>query len=233
METAGAFIRGGGRSTSVAAGTMLVAPQATSWGQMRWGPGVHQRLRAGGGGFAGRAGSTSWNPQNTPSPLVLPSAEFTAEEAVNTQLTALMHCDEPWPGHGIQLAYEWGLDIGGMDPSLYFGFPKDLYHEDHFRVSFTTRVASHARTLMGPTALQCRLLQGQFSNQLPELLGARSYEIVSVQRCSDGDAPERWVVNVEVTDRAGVLHNFEFTLGRKQVGSRKGSLMTAMLRKGK
>ena len=31
--------------------------------------------------------------------------------------------------HGIQTFYEYGLDIGGMDRSLYFGKPgKDLYH---------------------------------------------------------------------------------------------------------
>ena len=36
------------------------------------------------------------------------------------------------PNHGIQTAYEYGFDIGGLDPSLYFGFRKDLYHFDHF-----------------------------------------------------------------------------------------------------
>ena len=36
------------------------------------------------------------------------------------------------PNHGLQTAYEYGLDIGGMDRSKYFGYPKDLYHFDHF-----------------------------------------------------------------------------------------------------
>jgi hypothetical protein len=70
----------------------------------------------------------SWNPQNTDQPLVLPSPQFSAEECVCAQLDALQKSNEPWQGHGIQLCYEFGLDIGGMDPSMYFGFPKDLYH---------------------------------------------------------------------------------------------------------
>jgi len=41
---------------------------------------------------------------------------------------------EPWcrPNHGIQTAYEFGEDIGGMERSRYFGYSKDLYHFDHF-----------------------------------------------------------------------------------------------------
>ena len=70
----------------------------------------------------------SWNPQNCDQPLVLPSPQFSAEEAVRVQLDALANSDQPWASHGIQLCYEFGVDIGGMDPSYYFGFPKDLYH---------------------------------------------------------------------------------------------------------
>jgi len=36
------------------------------------------------------------------------------------------------PNHGIQTAYEFGLDIGGMERSNYFGLRRDLYHFDHF-----------------------------------------------------------------------------------------------------
>ena len=36
------------------------------------------------------------------------------------------------PNHGIQTAYEFGLDIGGMERSKYFGLLRDLYHFDHF-----------------------------------------------------------------------------------------------------
>ena len=28
------------------------------------------------------------------------------------------------PNHGLQTAYEFGLDIGGMERSKYFGYPK-------------------------------------------------------------------------------------------------------------
>lgn len=28
--------------------------------------------------------------------------------------------------------YEFGVDVGGMDRSRYFGVPIDLYHYDHF-----------------------------------------------------------------------------------------------------
>ena len=124
------------------------------------------------------------------------------------QLDALMRCDLPWAAHGIQLAYAWGLDIGGLDPSMYFGFPKDLYHEDHYR--------------------------GQFANQLPELINAHSYEIEAVTQSSgNGDgAPEQWVVAVAVTAAGpGAVRRFDFHLARKQVGSRKGSLMTAMVKR--
>ena len=36
------------------------------------------------------------------------------------------------PNHGLQTAYEFGEDIGGMERSRYFGYSKDLYHFDHF-----------------------------------------------------------------------------------------------------
>ena len=66
------------------------------------------------------------------------------------------------PNHGVQTAYAWGEDIGGMERSRYFGYrylaftllpvvgcmqaercitgvvvmrSKDLYHFDHFLVS--------------------------------------------------------------------------------------------------
>lgn len=70
----------------------------------------------------------SWNPQNCDQPLVLPSPQFSAEDCVCAQLDALAKSNEPWQGHGIQLCYEFGVEIGGMEASMYFGFPKDLYH---------------------------------------------------------------------------------------------------------
>lgn len=38
----------------------------------------------------------------------------------------------PRMNHGIQTAYEFAADAGGMERSRYFGFSKDLYHLDHF-----------------------------------------------------------------------------------------------------
>jgi hypothetical protein len=149
----------------------------------------------------------SWNPQNTDQPLVLPSPQFTADECVSTQLDALSKSNEPWQGHGIQLCYEFGLDIGGMDPSLYFGFPKDLYHLDHF--------------------------MGQFQNYLPEMMNLTSYDIVeskqTVPESSPGKIDDVWEVVVDVVDKVGKVTRFTFELKRKKVGTRKGALMTYMI----
>ena len=79
----------------------------------------------------------SYNPQNTDQPTPLPTPEFGAQDTVAVQLDALAQCDDPWMNHGIQLCYEFGYDIGGLDRSMYFGFPKDLYHLDHFMVGCT------------------------------------------------------------------------------------------------
>lgn len=62
----------------------------------------------------------------------MPSPAFTPEQAVAAQLDALACNNSPWGNHGVQTAYEFAHDVGGMDPSLYFGIPKDLYHFDHF-----------------------------------------------------------------------------------------------------
>ena len=43
---------------------------------------------------------------------------------MGVQLEALQCNDEPWANHGVQTAYEFALDVGGLDPSWYFGFRK-------------------------------------------------------------------------------------------------------------
>lgn len=73
-----------------------------------------------------KLGAPAWNPQNTDEPMMVPNANFTPEECVAAQLDALAMCDNPWPNHGIQTAYGFGYDIGGLEPSMYFGFRKDL-----------------------------------------------------------------------------------------------------------
>ncbi|KAH7622029.1 hypothetical protein Ndes2526B_g02854 [Nannochloris sp. 'desiccata'] len=151
----------------------------------------------------------AWNPQNCDQPLVLPSPEFSAEDCVCAQLDALAKSNEPWQGHGIQLCYEFGLDIGGMDPSVYFGFPKDLYHLDHF--------------------------MGQFQNYLPEMMNLTFYEIIesrqTVGESAPGENDDVWEVVVRVTDKIEKVTNFTFELKRKKVGARKGALMTSMIRR--
>lgn len=154
--------------------------------------------------------SPRWNPQNTDQPLVLPSPEHSAEETVTIQLDALSKCDDPWPNHGLQLAYEFGYDIGGLDPSMYFGHRNDLYHQDHF--------------------------MGKFQTKLPELVNLKEFTIESVSQnvVTQSDEPSReieeWVVEVAVMPAVGVSRKkFAFYLRRKPFGSRKGSLMTAMV----
>lgn len=115
------------------------------------------------------------------------------------QLQALQKNDEPWMNHGIQTCYEFGYDIGGLDPSYYFGFRKDLYHFDHF--------------------------MGQFATYLPELINLTSYTLQSSSLVENDDEAGRVVALV--TDSTG-RHSasFQFALRKRHVGTRQGSYMT-------
>lgn len=82
------------------------------------------------------AGPPSFNPQNTPNPLVLPSPSLDAPSAVRTQVDALAANHTPWPGHGIQTAYAFCRDTGSLELSTYFRpagrdapLRRSLYHE--------------------------------------------------------------------------------------------------------
>lgn len=66
------------------------------------------------------------NPQNTDSPRVVPDGERDCVEAVRVQLESLQNPNDPWPNHGIHMAYTYAYDVGGLDPSMYFGYPTDL-----------------------------------------------------------------------------------------------------------
>lgn len=95
---------------------------------------------------------------------------------------------------------------------MYFGYPKDLYHLDHF--------------------------QGQVQNQLPELINLKSYSIIKVEEVEDS-----WIVAVSVVPGVPPGNTkgnggpsdgevlYEFHLKKKNVGARKGALMTAMILK--
>jgi hypothetical protein len=47
----------------------------------------------------------------------MPSASFSPEQSVQVQLDALARNDEPWSNHGIQTAYQFAEDAGGMERS--------------------------------------------------------------------------------------------------------------------
>jgi hypothetical protein len=70
----------------------------------------------------------SENPQNVPPPLIVPTSQLSAEEAVSIQLEAARCNDTPRADHGVHTLYEFCADAGDMERSAYFGFSKDLYH---------------------------------------------------------------------------------------------------------
>jgi len=67
------------------------------------------------------------NPQNTGNPVVVPEPDFDCIAAVQVQLHSLQNPNDPWPNHGTQMAYNFAYDVGGLDPSVYFAYPTDLY----------------------------------------------------------------------------------------------------------
>lgn len=144
-----------------------------------------------------------YNPQNVDNPLVVPAPELSAEEVVAAQLDALARNDEPWGNHGIKTAYAFAFDVGGLDPSVYFGRPKDLYHEDHF--------------------------QGMFSTRLAGLVNNQGFQITGVEEHEGADGSST-VVTVQVQAVAAKQPQvYQWQLRRKNVGARKGCLMTWMV----
>ena len=131
------------------------------------------------------------------------------------QLEALQRNDEPWLNHGIQTAYAFALDVGGMDPSTYFGVPTDLYHFDHF--------------------------MGKLAARLSHVVNLRSFEVVSVEEevpalaDAAAAAAATAVVTVAVQgppklgDGETAFRRVQFRMQRKAVGSRKGAWMTRQL----
>ncbi|KAG2501655.1 hypothetical protein HYH03_000159 [Edaphochlamys debaryana] len=128
-----------------------------------------------------------------PSPALLPV------ETIKVQLDALAKNDEPWTNHGIQTAYEFALDAGGMERSRYFGFSKDLYHLDHFL--------------------------GMFGNMCGELVNNSSYEVLSSSEAEPGVAE----VRLRVVGQNGSSGEFVARLMRKELGRKAGSWMVKSL----
>lgn len=145
------------------------------------------------------ASAANWNPQNVPGPQVVPSIGMSALDTVQAQLDALHENNKPWSNHGLLTMYEFGETVGGLDRCYYFGYGKDLYHFDHF--------------------------MGQFQNELPELVNLHSYSI-------EGSKYEEDVhkVLVDVVSGLDLSHaQFVFVLAEKDIGTRKGALMTRCL----
>ncbi|KAL3161246.1 hypothetical protein ABBQ38_009610 [Trebouxia sp. C0009 RCD-2024] len=103
------------------------------------------------------------------------------------------------PNHGLMTMYEFGETIGGLERCYYFGHGKDLYHFDHF--------------------------MGQFQNAYPELMNLQSYVIEGTKFEEDVHK-----VLVKVTSGVGGSESrFVFILAVKDVGTKKGALMTRCL----
>ncbi|GFR48818.1 hypothetical protein Agub_g10770, partial [Astrephomene gubernaculifera] len=147
------------------------------------------------------AAAPAWNPQNTPDPVVMPSPSFSPLESVEVQLKALRTNDDPWLNHGIQTAYEFAADAGGMERSRYFGFSKDLYHFDHFL--------------------------GMFGNMLGDLVNCQTHEVLLSREAEPGVH----LVRVRVVGPTGRPGEYDFTLVRKELGRKAGSWMTKSLLK--
>ncbi|KAG2451322.1 hypothetical protein HYH02_003927 [Chlamydomonas schloesseri] len=145
----------------------------------------------------------NFNPQNTPDPIVMPNPKFSPVESVEVQLNALRKNDEPWLNHGIQTAYEFAADAGGMERSRYFGFSKDLYHLDHFL--------------------------GMFGNMCGDLVNSQSHAVLRSGEIPE--EPGAVAVRVEVVGPTGRQGQYEFKMVRKEFGRKAGAWMTKSLLK--
>ena len=73
---------------------------------------------------------------------------------------------------------------------------------------------------------------GMFVNKLPELVNLRDFQVTGTTEAQGGDGLPVVVVAVEVQGaRPQQRGAFEFHLQRKRAGGKKGSLMTAMVRR--
>ena len=148
----------------------------------------------------------------------MPQPEFTVEQAVAHQLEALRCNDQPWLNHGIQTAYAFALDVGGLEPSIYFGFSKDLYHFDHYAGLLSTRL-SHVVNLRSFEVLSVEEVPPALALPSGAAAAAAGTAVVTVAvqgppRVGDGEAAYRRV---------------QFHMQRKAVGARKGAWMTRQL----
>mmetsp|Transcript_97631 Transcript_97631/g.209482 ORF Transcript_97631/g.209482 Transcript_97631/m.209482 type:complete len:196 (+) Transcript_97631:75-662(+) len=114
------------------------------------------------------------NPLDHPEIEQRPSASLGALESVRVQLEALGRNSEPFLDHGVLTMYSFCAGAGMLELHAYFGYEKDLYHEEHF--------------------------VGKFKSTYGELIDHRGYVIESAQEQQDESGRgSYWVVRVSVT----------------------------------
>eukprot|EP00270_Netrium_digitus_P006398 TRINITY_DN1885_c0_g1_i3.p2 TRINITY_DN1885_c0_g1~~TRINITY_DN1885_c0_g1_i3.p2 ORF type:complete len:240 (+),score=28.23 TRINITY_DN1885_c0_g1_i3:34-720(+) len=131
-----------------------------------------------------------------------PSLEFSAEDAVEAQLSALKTNDVPYADHGIEVMYRFA----GFDPferSRYFGRQFDLGQFERFR-----RIFHHStyRAFLGHT--ESRVLSTFFINERVWVRGVRpgeeeTFEFTLVQRVG-GSWDGIWFTESVVHDGDGL-----------------------------
>lgn len=161
-------------------------------------------------------------PQNTPEPRVLPGPSLaTPLAAAAAQLDALAApaLDDPWPLHGVGVAYAFCADGGSLELSRYFAPGRaSLYHQDHF--------------------------QGKFLARFPGLVGHGGWRLEEAEEEEDGVAAVRVRVapssssssSSAAAAAAGAAgpegddaQTYVFVLVRQEAGLRKGSWVTKQL----
>ncbi|CAK0819396.1 unnamed protein product, partial [Prorocentrum cordatum] len=93
-------------------------------------------------------------------------------QRMQVQLDALGDNDAPFRDHGVKTMYTFCGGAGLLELHEYFGYKKDLYHEEHFF--------------------------GRFKSTFAKLIGHRGYTIDSSEERADESGGSYWVVRVSV-----------------------------------
>ncbi|CAK0819397.1 unnamed protein product, partial [Prorocentrum cordatum] len=131
------------------------------------------RARPPGDAFAAPLGiGRATNPLDAPEVDRRPSKDLSAVDSVRVQLDALGDNDAPFRDHGVKTMYTFCGGAGLLELHEYFGYKKDLYHEEHFF--------------------------GRFKSTFAKLIGHRGYTIDSSEERADESGGSYWVVRVSV-----------------------------------
>jgi len=149
--------------------------------------------------------SRSVNTQDCPDVEQRPSAKLGAVESVRVQLDAIGRNDTPFRDHGVETMFAFcaggGLTFssGSYQDNLhkYFGYPKDLYHMDHYKGALLSSY-KHLVDHNGYTI--------DSAEEHPDESGNSSYWVVrvSVQPSAPGTDVARFVFVVDNGRRPGV-----------------------------